>query len=88
MMDADERAILFLCCENHAIACPRCGRQHPLRDLVRTPSASEPYGCPACRSDATAAVAAHTRVCHYFLTKKPLGKVGRQEIRRAAGESA
>ena len=88
MLDADERAIIFLCCENHAIACLRCGRQSPLRDLVRTASTAEPYGCPACRTDATAAVAAHTRNCYYFLTRKPLGKVGRQEFRRAAGESA
>jgi hypothetical protein len=88
MLDADARAILFLCCENHVIACPRCGQRSPLHELVRTPAASEGYGCPGCRGDATDAVAAHTEHCHYFLTRKPLGKVGRQEYRRAAGESA
>jgi len=88
MLDADARAILFLCCENHVIACPRCGQRNPLHELVRTPAASEWYGCPGCRGDATGAVAAHTENCHYFLTRKPLGKVGRQEFRRAAGESA
>ena len=80
MLDADERAILFLCCENHLIACPVCGQQHPLHALVRTPSAPEWYGSPGCRGDATSAVAAHTGSCHYFLTRKPLGKVGRQEF--------
>jgi len=88
MLDADERAILFLCCENHMIACPRCGRQNPLHELVRKPSTPEWYGCPGCRGDTAGAVAAHTRNCHYFLTRKPLGKAGRQKFRRAAGESA
>lgn len=88
MLDADERAILFLCCENHQIACPRCGQEHPLRALVRTATAPGWYGCPGCRADASAAVTSHTRSCHYFLTRKPLGKAGRQEFRRAAGEPA
>jgi hypothetical protein len=88
MLDADTRAILFLCCASHVIACPQCGQRTPLRRLVRTPAAAEWYGCPGCRGDATAAVAAHTGSCHYFLSRKPLGKVGRQELRRAAGESA
>jgi hypothetical protein len=88
MLDADARAVLFLCCENHVIPCPRCGQSSPVHALVRTPAAAEWYGCPRCRGDATAAVEAHTGTCHYFLTRKPLGKVGRQELRRAAGESA
>jgi predicted RNA-binding Zn-ribbon protein involved in translation (DUF1610 family) len=88
MLDADERAILFLCCDTHGIACPRCGRHVLIGRLLRTPPASDRYRCPECRADATDAVVAHTRACDYFLSKKPLGRIGRDEARRAAGGPA
>lgn len=69
MLDADEQAILFICCEHHTLACPRCDRQVAFHELLRSPATPEWYGCPGCRGDATSAVEAHTGTCHYFLTR-------------------
>ncbi len=75
MLDADERAILFLCCENHPVSCAACGRERRIGSLRKRRSDPERWLCPKCRTDVTPGVVAHTRVCRYFLGRKGLARI-------------
>jgi hypothetical protein len=85
--DPDERAILFLFCSEHVVACQQCHNTHRLRRIER--SEARPFACPLCGFDLTSAVIQHTRTCWYWVTrssmKKPLATV---DTRRPADERA
>ncbi len=80
LLDADTRAILFLCCSEHVVGCQRCQNSYRLRWLPRTDLGL--YACPLCGNDLTAAVLAHTETCWYWATRratrKPPARIERQ----------
>jgi hypothetical protein len=80
LLDADTRAILFLCCSEHVVGCQRCQNSYRLRWLPRTDPGL--YACPLCGNDLTAAVLAHTETCWYWATRratrKPSARIERQ----------
>jgi hypothetical protein len=63
-LDADNRAILFLCCENHVIPCQRCQDTYRLGWVLRGDRGT--LSCPRCGNDLTAMAAAHAQACHYW----------------------
>lgn len=75
--DADDRAILFLCCAEHVVSCPGCRNSFRLRWLG--PMDVDRFPCPLCPDDLTATVIAHTKDCIYFVNRgaarKPPAKV-------------
>ena len=79
MLDADERAILFLCCENHLVLCEVCGRERPMQTLRRRSSDPDRWLCPKCRHDVSGKVLEHTRACRYFSQRTSLGSVVLQD---------
>lgn len=87
-LDADERAILVLCCTQHVVACPSCRNTVRLGWLGSMGRAQ--YPCPLCAADLAPVVVAHTRICTYFTTRaerKPPVRVERaaREPEAAAG---
>lgn len=87
-LDADERAIFFLCCENHVVLCARCRKSRTVRQLRCEPGDPGRYHCPKCRVDLTNAVLAHTTSCHYFRSRTPLAEIERQEVLTVKRETA
>jgi len=84
MLDADERAILFLCCERHVVFCPECDRDRQIRALRQRPADPDRWLCPKCRRDLSASVLEHAKTCAYFVNRKPLSKTPRAEPPAAA----
>ncbi len=77
-LDADERAILVLCCSQHVIGCPSC--HNTLRLGWLGSMGRDEYPCPLCAADLASVVVAHTRTCAYFTRRserKPPVKVER-----------
>jgi len=77
--DPDAKAILFLCCSQHAVPCQGCQDTYRLGWITKTDLAVFP--CPMCGSDLTQVVVAHTQTCSYWVNrgtegKKPLTRVG------------
>lgn len=68
-LDPDARAILFLCCGQHAVPCQTCQNIYRLGWIPRTDPGVFP--CPRCGSDLTAAVVAHARTCRYRANPGP-----------------
>jgi len=72
MLDADERAVLFLCCENHLVLCEVCQRERAMQTLRRRLSDPDRWLCPKCRHDVSPKVLEHARACRYFSERKSL----------------
>jgi hypothetical protein len=66
-LDADERAILILCCSQHVIGCPSC--RNTLRLGWLGSMGHDQYPCPLCSADLAPVVVAHTRSCTYFTAR-------------------
>jgi hypothetical protein len=66
-LDADNRAILFLCCEKHVIPCQKCQDTYRLGWISRGDRGT--LACPRCGTDLTAIAAAHTQGCHYWANR-------------------
>lgn len=78
VLDADGRAILFLCCSPHSVPCERCQETYRVGWLSRT---DRRLPCPRCGDDLTPAVVAHALRCPYWTHRiprlsKPPTKVG------------
>jgi hypothetical protein len=67
LSEPDARALLFLCCSEHLLACQRCQELYRLRWLTRRESGT--YACPRCSQDVTAGVIAHIETCRYWTTR-------------------
>ena len=66
-LDADNRAILFLCCEKHVIPCQKCQDTYRLGWIPRGDRGT--LSCPRCGNDLTAMAAAHAQACHYWANR-------------------
>ena len=66
-LDPDARAILFLCCSEHAVPCQRCQNTYRLRSISRREAGVFP--CPLCRNDLTPTVVAHVQTCRYWANR-------------------
>jgi len=66
-LDADNRAILFLCCEKHVIPCQKCQDTYRLGWIPRRDRGT--LSCPRCGNDLTAMAAAHAEACHYWANR-------------------
>ncbi|PYM77304.1 MAG: hypothetical protein DME03_05540 [Candidatus Rokuibacteriota bacterium] len=80
--DPDAKAILFLCCSQHAVPCQRCQDTYRIGWISRSDTAL--FSCPLCGSDLTAVVAAHAQTCVYWASrvssaKKPRTRVSVEE---------
>jgi hypothetical protein len=80
--DPDAKAILFLCCSQHAVPCQRCQNTYRLGWISRSDPGILP--CPLCGSDLTPVVVAHAHTCVYWVgrgaaSKRPLSRVGAPE---------
>jgi hypothetical protein len=64
LSDPDVRAILFLCCGDHVVACETCQDTYRFRWLRRDEQGG--CTCPRCGSDLAAAVGAHAATCAYW----------------------
>jgi hypothetical protein len=76
--DPDARAILFLCCSQHAVPCQKCQNTYRIGWISR--SDPELFPCPMCGSNLIKVVAAHAQVCAYWVnreavSKRPLSRV-------------
>jgi len=85
--DLDAKAILFLCCSQHAVPCQKCQNTYRIGWISRSDSAPSP--CPLCGSDLTAVIAAHVQTCVYWTSRvtgaRPESQVGVGESSAAAG---
>ena len=86
--DPDAKAILFLCCSQHAVPCQRCQNTYRIGWISRSDPALFP--CPLCGSDLTAVVTAHAQTCVYWAgrvagAKRPLTRVSVEEAQAASG---
>jgi hypothetical protein len=86
--DPDAKAILFLCCSQHAVPCQRCQNTYRIGWISRSGPALFP--CPLCGSDLTAVVTAHAQTCVYWASrvagaKRPLTRVSVEEAQTATG---
>jgi hypothetical protein len=86
--DLDAKAILFLCCGQHAVPCQKCQNTYRIGWISRSDSAVFP--CPLCGSDLTAVIAAHAQTCVYWASrvggaKRPQSRVPVGEPSAAAG---
>ena len=85
--DLDAKAILFLCCSQHAVPCQKCQNTYRIGWISRSDSAPSP--CPLCGSDLTAVIAAHVQTCAYWTSRvagaRPESQVGVGESSAAAG---
>lgn len=81
LADPDTRAILFLFCGEHVVACRSCLMTYRMRWLPRTETGG--YVCPRCTSDMTPAVIAHTHTCWYWTapgtSAKPPARLNRED---------
>jgi len=84
--DADDRAILLLCCSDHQVACQTCQETYRLRWLGR--DEAERYSCPRCAGDLTGAVVAHTETCHYWVSRGSARMKSPAKLGQAAREAA
>ena len=80
--DPDAKAILFLCCSQHAVPCQQCQNTYRLGWISRSDPAV--FACPLCGSDLTPVVVAHAQTCFYWVNrgtgaKRPLTRVGGHE---------
>ncbi|MGH7392641.1 MAG: hypothetical protein ACREM3_24760 [Candidatus Rokuibacteriota bacterium] len=75
--DADDRAILFLCCSEHLVGCRVCEQTYRMRWLPRT--ALWRFSCPGCAFDLTPEVVRHTQTCWYWASRR----TGQAASRRA-----
>ena len=66
-LDPDNRAILFLCCEQHLIPCQKCQDIYRLGWISRGDRGT--LACPRCGNDLTAIVAVHAQACHYWANR-------------------
>ena len=82
--DLDAKAILFLCCSQHAVPCQKCQNTYRIGWISRSESALFP--CPLCGSDLTAVVAAHAQTCVYWASRVAGGN--RPQSRVPVGESS
>jgi hypothetical protein len=86
LLDADTRAILFLYCGEHVVACQHCQMTYRLRWLSRSGAAG--YACPRCGADMATAITAHARTCWAWTTRtghaKPPAKVAAESPRPTA----
>jgi hypothetical protein len=80
--DPDARAILFLCCSQHAVPCQKCQNTYRIGWISR----SDPtlFPCPLCGSDLMKVVVAHVQNCTFWISrraagKRPLSRVGAAE---------
>ena len=63
-LTAEERALLFVFCSNHAVAqCLACGLSFRLLDLAADGLGSRTNLCPRCRRDLTQSARAHVYSC-------------------------
>jgi hypothetical protein len=63
-LTADERALLFLYCSEHAVAeCLACGLSFRFTELAADPLGSRTNMCPRCRKDLTENLRAHVYGC-------------------------
>jgi hypothetical protein len=86
--DLDAKAILFLCCSQHAVPCQKCQNTYRIGWISRSDALLFP--CPLCGSDLTAVVAAHAQTCVYWASrvtgsKRPATRVPVSEPSAAAG---
>ena len=86
--DLDAKAILFLCCSQHAVPCQKCQNTYRIGWVSRSDASLFP--CPLCGSDLTAVVAAHAQTCVYWASrvtgsKRPVTRVPVGEPSAAAG---
>jgi len=84
-LDADERAILFLCCSQHVLNCPACRNTFRLGWLG--PIGRDAHPCPMCGAELGPVIVAHSRTCDNFAARqarKPPTKVTRQMPRPEA----
>src|SRR4030095_8609991 len=70
--DPDARAILFLCCNQHAVPCQKCQNTYRIGWISR--SDPELFPCPLCGSNLIKVVAAHAQVCAYWVNREAAGK--------------
>lgn len=70
--DPDARAILFLCCSQHAVPCQKCQNTYRIGWISR--SDPEVFPCPRCSSNLIKVVAAHAQVCTYWVNREATGK--------------
>jgi hypothetical protein len=79
--DPDAKAILFLCCSQHAVPCQRCQNTYRIGWISRSDSALLP--CPLCGSDLSQVITAHAQTCVYWASrvgaKRPLSRVAVSE---------
>ncbi len=80
--DLDAKAILFLCCSQHAVPCQKCQNTYRIGWISRSDSALFP--CPLCGSDLTAVIAAHAQTCVYWASR--VGGAQRPQSRVPVGE--
>jgi hypothetical protein len=86
--DLDAKAILFLCCSQHAVPCQKCQNTYRIGWISRSDASLFP--CPLCGSDLTAVVAAHAQTCVYWASRvagsrRPATRVPVGEPSAAAG---
>src|SRR5688572_27965136 len=87
VLDADGRAILFLCCSQHAVPCERCQETYRVGWLARGDAA---VSCPRCDVDLTSVVVAHALLCPNWrqqpvhASKPPVRAAGHGASPRAA----
>jgi len=63
-LTADERALLFLYCSNHAVAhCLGCDIRFSMTQLAADPLGARTNLCPRCRRDLTESARAHVYSC-------------------------
>jgi hypothetical protein len=74
MLTADHRAILFLCCLDHRLACGGCRREYLLRQLRPDDAGVRRY-CPTGGHDLAEAIQGHIATCVYFVSRKPLARL-------------
>lgn len=77
--DLDAKAILFLCCGQHAVPCQKCQNTYRIGWISRSDSAL--FLCPMCGSDLTAVITAHAQTCAYWA-----GRVASPQSRVPVGE--
>jgi hypothetical protein len=80
--DPDAKAILFLCCGQHAVPCQRCQNTYRIGWVSRSDPSRFP--CPLCGSDLTQVIDAHVQTCVYWVervagSKRPLTRAGVSE---------